>query len=189
MSRIAKARDKPKRRKSEEIVELLKVSRQDEIEDGDVWENNKVKLRFRKFPWVFWIMGLIWILCSSFLIYALIEDLKIFKSHKIFKEYAGLAFCMSMGILFLYKGKIRTIVLDKQEGTFTVKKRNIFCDKRSIYTYRLRDITDVRAVHRGYKSGGIDTETYKIIVEFERNRYEDSDEKESFSSSDSDSGI
>ena len=70
-----------------------------------------------------------------------------------------------------------------------MKKRNIFCDKRSIYTYRLRDITDVRAVHRGYKSGGIDTETYKIIVEFERNRYEDSDEQESFSSSDSDSGI
>ena len=86
-----------------------------------------------------------------------------------------LAFCLFMGILFIYKGKIRTVVFDKVEGTFTVKKRNTFCDKRSIVTYRLEDITDVRAVQRGYRSGGIDTETYKIIVEFESNRFEDSD--------------
>jgi hypothetical protein len=90
-----------------------------------------------------------------------------------------------MGILFIYKGKIRSVVFDKNYGTLTVKKRNLFCDKRSIVTYSLKDITDVKAVYRGFKSGSVNTMMYSIIIEFECNRWEDdpdTDEAESYHS-------
>ena len=88
-----------------------------------------------------------------------------------------------MGLLFIWKGKVKTTVFCKIEGTLTVKKRNLFCDKRSITTYRLKNISDVRAVHRGFNSGGSNTERYFIVIEFESNRDATNDE-ESFSSSD-----
>jgi hypothetical protein len=68
----------------------------------------------------------------------------------IIKELILLLCCFIFGIVILYKGKMRTIVFDKKKGTLTIKKRNTFCDSRSITTYRLGDITDVRAVRRGY---------------------------------------
>lgn len=76
--------------------------------------------------------------------------------------------CTIMGIFFLYKGKIRHTILDKKAGTLTIKKRNTFCDKRSIVTYKLKDISDVRAVYRGYKQGTVDTQIYSCIIEMER---------------------
>lgn len=65
---------------------------------------------------------------------------------------------------------MKTTVFDRDCGTLTVKKRNIFCDKRSINTYKLADITNIRAVHRGYKRGSVDTEAYSIIIEFDKFR-------------------
>ena len=69
----------------------------------------------------------------------------------------------------------------------TIKKRNTCCDKRSITTYRLDEIEDIRAVYRGYKSGGVDTQKYSIVVLFKKNagtldEYTDVDD-ESYSSS------
>ena len=75
LSRLAKQRDKPTRRKSEEMIDLLKVSRHEIIEDKDIWENNKHRLRFRKFPWPFWVVGALWILGACYLIYAMYEHL------------------------------------------------------------------------------------------------------------------
>ena len=69
----------------------------------------------------------------------------------------------------MFFGNIKTIIFDKKEGTLTVKKRSTFCNKRKIVTYWLKDITDVRAVMRGYKSGSVDTQSYSIIIEFHRN--------------------
>ena len=64
---------------------------------------------------------------------------------------------MIMSLVFIYKGKIKTTIFDKRCGTLTVKKRNVCCRKRQITTYNLKEIEDVRAVYRGYKSGGVDT--------------------------------
>ena len=89
-----------------------------------------------------------------------------------------------MGVLFLWKGKIKTTVFCRIEGTLTVKKRNLFCDKRTITTYKLKHISDVRAVHRGFNSGGSNTERFFIIIEFEAHRNDTLDEEDSFSSSD-----
>lgn len=65
--------------------------------------------------------------------------------------------CTVLGLFFLWKGKIKHTIFDKRAGTMTIKKRNVFCNKRTITTYRLKDISDVKAVYRGYKAGSVDT--------------------------------
>ena len=171
LSRIAKNKgSKPKKNKDLQELELLKYSNQDQIQDKDIWENNKCKLRFRKFPWAMWIIGFMWILGAAWVVYCTHKHLFHFKKHKILKEYSMLLACFVMGFLFMYKGKMKTTVFDRESGTLTIKKRNIFCDKRSISTYKLADITNIRAVYRGYKQGGVDTQTYSIIIEFDKFR-------------------
>lgn len=115
LSRLAKHsnKSKPKRRRSDQELELLKLSPQQHIQDKDIWENNKTKLRFRKFPWPAWIMGSLWVLGALWCVYALHEHLFKFKKHKVLKEYSLLTFCFIIGFAFLYKAKIRTTVFDK----------------------------------------------------------------------------
>ena len=112
-------------------------------------------------------MGSLWLAASVWLMYEinLHDDLFTFKSHKLLKEYSILAFAIVLGLCFLYKGKTRHVIFDLRYNTMTIKKRNIFCDKRSITEYSLKDIHDVQGVHRGYKRGGTDTEKYFIIVQ------------------------
>ena len=88
-----------------------------------------------------------------------------------------------MGIVFLYTGKIRSVIFDLREDTLTMKKRNTFCDRRSIVTYRLDQITDIKGVYRGSKFGNqYDTQRYYIIAEFESNRFVDEKKDSDFES-------
>jgi hypothetical protein len=138
-------------------------------------------------PWGNWFLGFIWVLGTLWVVYEIAEDLFEFKDHKQLYQWSILLLCVILGFIFLYKGRIRSIIFDKNSGTLTIKKRNIFCDNRSITTYHLKDITDVRAVQRGYKINSIDTEMYYVIIEFENNAdlNQDTDEADSsFSSSD-----
>lgn len=132
-------------------MDLMKASDRSYITDRDMWENTRHKLRFRKFPWGHWFIGFTWLIGVCWIIWEINHDLFRFKYHKILKEYLMLFFCTIMGLMFLYKGKIRHTIFDKNAGTLTIKKRNTFCDKRSIVTYNLKDISDVKAVYRGYK--------------------------------------
>ena len=102
-------------------------------------------------------MGFMWVLGTILVIYEMHENLLHFKHHELLKQYTIMAFTMIMGLVFVYKGKIKTTVFDKRTKTLTIKKRNICCRKRQIITYRLNEIDDVRAVYRGYKSGSVDT--------------------------------
>ena len=127
-----------------------------------------------------WMLGTIW------MIYEMYEHLFTFAHYNNLKQYGALSFTFVMGILFVYKGKIKTTVFDKRCGTLTIKKRNICCRKRQITTYKLKDIENVKAVYRGYKSGGVDTQEYSIIVEFEKPPGYDSDTDDSYYSSSDD---
>lgn len=130
-------------------------------------------------------MGSMWIIGTVVLIYELRHHMINFKTHRTLYNFLAVLFTLLMGLVFLYFGTIKTFVFDKSQGTLTVKKRNTFCDRRKIVTYRLRDISDVRAVYRGYKSGAVDTRAYYIIVEFSSNRFApDNDERFVSSSSD-----
>ena len=146
-----------KKSKHQAELDLMRVSDRSAIEDRDMWENSKTKLRFRKFPWGHWFLGFSFLAGVAWIIYEINYDLFKFKYHKVLKEYLMLVFCSFLGLAFLYKGKIRHTIFDKKAGTMTIKKRNTCCDKRSIVTYKLKDISDVYAVYRGSKQGGVDT--------------------------------
>ena len=135
----------------------MKVRRLDKIYDKDIWENSKVKLRFRKFPWGHWFMGCMWVFGTLWIMYELWETLNRRTLWENKRDFFLLFVCLILGLAFLYKGKIKTTVFDKRCGTLTIKKRNTCCDKRSITSYRLDEIENVRAVYRGYKAGGTDT--------------------------------
>ena len=122
-----------------------------------MWENSRTKLRFRKFPWGHWFLGSTWLGGVVWFIWLVNHDLLDFQHHKILKEYMMILICTILGFFFFYKGKIRHTIFDKRAGTLTIKKRNTCCDKRSIITYKLKDISDVKAVYRGYKQGTVDT--------------------------------
>ena len=51
------------------------------------------------------------------------EELVVFHHRKIYGEYLLLSFLIVMGLIFLHKGKIRSVIFDRGEGTLTVKKR------------------------------------------------------------------
>ena len=132
-------------------------------------------MRFRKFPWGHWFLGTTWLGGVIWIIWLINHDLLDFKYHKILKEYMMILVSSILGFFFLYKGKIRHTIFDKKAGTLTIKKRNTCCDKRSIVSYKLKDISDVKAVYRGYKQGTVDTQTYMCIVEMEKYQHVDVD--------------
>lgn len=134
---------------------LSRLAKNKVVDYKGSWDKSKKILKFRKFPWPHWIMGFLWMFGTVWLIWEIGYDKLQFKEYAILKEYTALAFCFIMGLLFCYKGKVRTVVFDKKEGTLTLRKKNTFCDRRALVTYQLRDIRDARAVHRNYKSGGV----------------------------------
>jgi hypothetical protein len=102
-------------------------------------------------------MGSLWVFGTLWIIYELWETMAQRSLWENKRDFFILAVCLILGFLFLYKGKVKSTIFDKRSGTLTIKKRNTCCDRRSITTYKLDEIENVRAVYRGYKSGGVDT--------------------------------
>jgi len=120
-------------------------------------------------------MGALWVAATAWVFWEIHKN--VLKDPR--KHWAPLAILTTtclVGLLFLWKGKVRTTVFDRRCGTLTVKRRNLCCHKRSIVTYRLKDISDVRAVYRGHESGSVDTRTYMLIVEIPKHRFQDNRE-------------
>lgn len=59
----------PRKRKSEEELDRLKKWDHRAIKDNDVKENSEVRLRFRKIPWPYWIIGFLFMLGGFFCLY------------------------------------------------------------------------------------------------------------------------
>ncbi len=59
----------PRRRPSEEELERLKKYDARAIKDGDIRENTLTRIRFRKIPWPYWIIGLLFIIGGLFCLY------------------------------------------------------------------------------------------------------------------------
>lgn len=138
------------------------------MEDRDVWENSRVRLRFRTFPWMHWIIGGLWFVGIAWVCIAHGKDLLNLKTNHL-TVYSFLLFAFVIGFLFLYTGKIRSTIFDRREFTVTLKKRNTCCDRRSIVTYNLAMLSDIRAVNRTKKIGGQEHRSYYIVMEFEGN--------------------
>ena len=67
-ARINASRKKRRRSPSEEEMDLIKMKQHDQIEDIDIRENTKTRLKFRKLPWSEWFLGLAFILGALFLL-------------------------------------------------------------------------------------------------------------------------
>ena len=63
----AKNRGARKRTPSEEEVAILKTKRHQEIEDIDIRENTRARLKFRKLPWSEWGLALAFLAGIAFL--------------------------------------------------------------------------------------------------------------------------
>lgn len=93
MSKKRRGQDGGKRRRmSEEEIERLKeddckwhigwLDVEEEIEDMDIRENTSYKLRFRKIPYSFWVMGSLFWAGGIFVIYMIYEDLLVFEHYR-----------------------------------------------------------------------------------------------------------
>ena len=177
---VAKRDGKPRRRKSDEMIDQINATSIAAVEDVEnVWENNRHMLRFRKFPYSFWIMGAIWIIGTIFVVWELHREILKKKKRQQAYLWSIIFGTLMLGIVFIYKGNIKTTIFDRKYGTLTLKKRNLCCDKRKITTYPLKEILDVRAVYRGYQQGGINTLKYYVIVEFKDCVFENENEEDS----------
>ena len=122
-------------------------------------------LRFRKYPWPNWFCGFVF-LAGSIAVLILAEE-KILTFQSSGAELGLLAFMIISGLIFLWYGRTKSTVFDRKEKAITIRKRNIFCHRRTITKYDLGDLTDVRAVYRGINSGQVRTLHYAIILEFD----------------------
>ena len=66
-------------------------------------------------------------------------------------QYILLILLLVLGFVFVQSGYIETVVFDKRLGRLILYKTNVFC-MRYIKAYRLSEVTQVRAVQRGYKT-------------------------------------
>jgi hypothetical protein len=74
---------------------------------------------------------------------------------------------LSLGIAFLYAGKVYTVAFNKQTGLLSVYKRSIFC-KMNEKNYRLSDIHNIKAYKKGH--GGINVYTVHYVIQAEVNQ-------------------
>jgi hypothetical protein len=91
-----------RKRRSEEELDRLRYSEQEAIEDADIRENSQTKLRFRKLPYPFWIMGFAFWGGAIFVVYMLFEEmLKLESKKNALMQGLILLFMVVMGFCFL----------------------------------------------------------------------------------------
>jgi len=70
---------------------------------------------------------------------------------------------VAMGLIFLYTGRVETVVFDKQKQALLMYKFNLVC-AREARRIDLSDIKDVRAAKRGLERKQNHTIRYRITV-------------------------
>ena len=104
----------------------------------NVKEANDNVLVFRKLPYTIWIIGLFVCLCALYLIYhlalghlgVLFEGYREGHWWQYFISFMMLIFGLR-GLVFMYAGKVETLVFDRQVGLISVIKTTIFCKKQT----------------------------------------------------------
>eukprot|EP00354_Favella_ehrenbergii_P000144 CAMPEP_0170468132 /NCGR_PEP_ID=MMETSP0123-20130129/11429_1 /TAXON_ID=182087 /ORGANISM="Favella ehrenbergii, Strain Fehren 1" /LENGTH=275 /DNA_ID=CAMNT_0010734629 /DNA_START=6 /DNA_END=833 /DNA_ORIENTATION=+ len=116
-----KAKKPRKRSPSEEEVEMLKKQEHTEIQDIDIRENSKQKLRFRKMPWLellftilFWGGAIAVFICMHYY-----KD-RLKKSYTIFYIPIGILFFL--GFMAFKEMRFESICLDKTNNTIEIKR-------------------------------------------------------------------
>ena len=136
----------------------------------DIRENKNYRLYLRKIPWPHWIMGVLFVAGFVFSLYVVHEELIDIHFDKGLGRnelisVALMIFLLVMGLLFIYSGKVRTMIFDKRSDAIIIYKTRVTC-ARKMKVYRLSDLKRVRAAERGYERGQVNTLHYVIVLTF-----------------------
>ena len=116
----------PRKRKSEEELDRLRNYDPRVIQDNDIKENTLTRLRFRKIPWPYWIIGLLFLLGGFFclyLVYMYGQQESMFSiDSKLLVSYSIIIFMVVLGYLFVINGRVKSTVFDKRSGLLTEAK-------------------------------------------------------------------
>jgi hypothetical protein len=137
-----------------------------EIEDRDIVENKKDKLRFRRWPYAQWCFGAICLAVGSWLTW-FINYGEMSHLDRTWFQIVIITVLLAAGLGSIASGEVHTVVFEnapiKDEGTVMIFKTNILCG-RKYDCYCLSDIAYVSANKRGQKSGGINTTHYVLLI-------------------------
>ena len=81
-------------------------------------------------------------------------------------QYAVAIGIFALGFVFLYAGKIESVVIDKSKDFMEVKKTSVFCVSKTDRTPSLRDIHNIRGIKKGHEGVNFYTLHYVIYAEF-----------------------
>ena len=112
------------------------LSREDEAVDLasiNVKEESQNHLIFRNIPFGVWFFGFLILLSGMYLIYhlALGHLGVLFKGYREghWWQYFISFMLVLFGILFMYAGKVESVIFDKQVGIMSIVNTSIFCKK------------------------------------------------------------
>mmetsp|Transcript_13346 Transcript_13346/g.22688 ORF Transcript_13346/g.22688 Transcript_13346/m.22688 type:complete len:220 (-) Transcript_13346:28-687(-) len=132
-------------------------------------EATESRIVFRKMPILIWFAGLVIILSSLYLIYhlALGQLGVLFQGYRqgYWWQYLIAVFILGFGIIFMWAGKIDSVVIDKQLGIMTKERVNIVCKKKQT-DWALDQIKNVRVFKRGHDSIQVVTIHFEVQVDF-----------------------
>ena len=101
-----------------------------DLNDINLQENTQRRITFRKIPFALWIVGGIILILSLYLFYHLTLGFlgTIFKGYREghWWQYLVVVALFGLSFLFIYAGKVETVMFDKDENEFSRHKTNIF---------------------------------------------------------------
>ena len=148
------------------------LSREDEaieLAQINVREASETQLIFRKMPFAIWFAGFLICLMGLYLIYHLALGHYGVLFHG-FREQHWWQYALAIGLLifglvFMFAGKIESVVFNKQVGIMSMVTTNIFCNKTST-DWALDQIKNLKVYKRGHDGVQVMTIRYEVQINF-----------------------
>lgn len=133
------------------------------------------QLRVSVYPWAYWLLGVLIVIATSVFVervraHALgYTPEEASQAHDWWKYVvAAVVYAVALGLLC--NGRVETLVVNKDAGTFALRSAKPLCVARLRRERRvereLRSIADIRVEASGEFSGDVDTRCYKVHFEF-----------------------
>lgn len=139
-------------------------------ENINIKSSSRDKIVFRRYPCTLWTAGVFICCCSIYLIYHLSLGPKhgtLFQGYKegYWWQYAVAIIILLLGLIFIYGGKVESVVVDKEKCFLELHKTNVFCLTRK-KVHDLSRVNNVRCVKKGHDGVNMYTVHYIIQAEF-----------------------
>ena len=149
----------------------------DDIQDSKTKPDEKAenKLVFRRFPWACWILGLLNLVGSFFLLYRL--TIGRYQNSLFIKRQAEskwwhillTVFLFLVAICLLLAGKVETVTIDKVRNRIELRKTTMVCIKKETVR-NLSDLFAFNGFKKGHEGAWMSTVEFVIKAEFKRER-------------------